>query len=68
MGFTLGRHPLERLRGRLRADRLLPARKLAQLRNEKFARACGMLAVRQRPGATKGILFITLEDETDKLT
>ncbi|WP_244119481.1 hypothetical protein [Burkholderia gladioli] len=68
MGFTLGRHPLERLRGRLRADRLLPARKLAQFCATRNSRACGILAVRQRPGATKGILFITLEDETNKPT
>ncbi len=64
MGFTLGRHPLELLRGRLRADRLLPAAELAQLRNGQFARACGIVTVRQRPGTAKGVLFITLEDET----
>ncbi|AYQ85978.1 error-prone DNA polymerase [Burkholderia gladioli] len=64
MGFTLGRHPLELLRDRLRADRLLPARELAQLRNGQFARACGIVTVRQRPGTAKGVLFITLEDET----
>ncbi|WP_186043948.1 error-prone DNA polymerase [Burkholderia gladioli] len=64
MGFTLGRHPLELLRDQLRADRLLPARELAQLRNGQFARACGIVTVRQRPGTAKGVLFITLEDET----
>ncbi len=64
MGFTLSRHPLELLRDRLRADRLLPARELAQLRNGQFARACGIVTVRQRPGTAKGVLFITLEDET----
>ncbi len=64
MGFTLGRHPLELLRGRLRADRLLPAAELAQLRNGQLARACGIVTVRQRPGTAKGVLFITLEDET----
>ncbi|WP_369050111.1 error-prone DNA polymerase [Burkholderia gladioli] len=64
MGFTLGRHPLELLRVRLRADRLLPAAELAHLRNGQFARACGIVTVRQRPGTAKGVLFITLEDET----
>ncbi len=64
MGFTLGRHPLELPRDRLRADRLLPARELALLRNGQFARACGIVTVRQRPGTAKGVLFITLEDET----
>ncbi len=64
MGFTLGRHPLKLPRDRLRADRLLPARELALLRNGQFARACGIVTVRQRPGTAKGVLFITLEDET----
>ncbi len=53
MGFTLGRHPLELLRDRLRADRLLPARELAQLRNGQFARACGIVTVRQRPARAR---------------
>ncbi len=64
MCFTLSGHPLELLRDRLRADRLLPARELAQLRNGQFARACGIVTVRQRQGTAKGVLFITLEDET----
>ncbi|QKM51959.1 Error-prone DNA polymerase (plasmid) [Burkholderia glumae] len=64
MGFTLGRHPLELLRDRLRSYRLLPAAELSQLRNGQFARACGIVTVRQRPGTAKGVLFITLEDET----
>nr|WP_244121435.1 hypothetical protein [Burkholderia gladioli] len=65
MGFTLGRHPLELLRDRLRAVRLLPARELAQLGNGQFAGgACGIVTVRQRPGTAKGVPFITLEDET----
>ena len=28
------------------------------------ARACGMVTVRQRPGTAKGVIFMTLEDET----
>ncbi len=64
MGFTLGRHPLELLRDPLRADRLLPARELAQLRNGQFALACEIATVRHRPGTAKDVLFITLEDET----
>lgn len=64
MGFSLGRHPLSLLRDQLLEERLLPAAQLALLRNRQLARACGLVTVRQRPGTAKGVLFITLEDET----
>jgi error-prone DNA polymerase len=32
--------------------------------NGQLARACGLVTVRQRPGTAKGVLFLTLEDET----
>ncbi|MBV2181822.1 MAG: error-prone DNA polymerase [Castellaniella sp.] len=64
LGLTLGRHPLALLRDRLRADHLLSAAQLARLRNRQLARACGLVTVRQRPGTAKGVLFMTLEDET----
>ncbi|MBB5409966.1 DNA polymerase III alpha subunit [Paraburkholderia sp. HC6.4b] len=33
-------------------------------RNNQFARACGLVCVRQRPGTVNGVMFMTLEDET----
>jgi DNA polymerase III alpha subunit len=67
LGLTLGRHPLELLRPRLLAQRLLPASTLAGFRNGQLARACGIVTVRQRPGTAKGAMFVTLEDETGKV-
>ncbi|MDD1493931.1 error-prone DNA polymerase [Burkholderia stagnalis] len=67
MGFTLGRHPLALLRARLDMDRLQSAEQLATLRNGQFARACGLVTVRQRPGTAHGVLFMTLEDETGQI-
>lgn len=64
LGLSLGRHPLALLRERLDADRLLSAARLAGLRNRQLARACGLVTVRQRPGTAKGVVFMTLEDET----
>ncbi len=52
------------VRDQLLEERLLPAAQLALLRNRQLARACGLVTVRQRPGTAKGVLFITLEDET----
>ncbi|HNI46711.1 MAG TPA: error-prone DNA polymerase [Zoogloea sp.] len=64
LGFTLGRHPLSLLRSHLRAERFLPAREIADCPDRKLARAAGLVTCRQRPGTAKGILFVTLEDET----
>jgi error-prone DNA polymerase len=63
-GLTLGRHPLALLRPQLLAQRFVPASTLQGYRNGQLARGCGIVTVRQRPGTAKGVLFITLEDET----
>jgi len=64
VGLSLGRHPLELLRAELLAHRLMPAATLHSYRNGKLARGCGLVTVRQRPGTAKGVMFVTLEDET----
>jgi len=63
-GLTLGRHPLALLRGILRKQRLMPVSTLLTYRNGRPARGCGIVTVRQRPGTAKGVMFMTLEDET----
>jgi len=63
-GLTLGRHPLALLRAQLLAKRFLPADVLMDFQNGQLARACGIVTVRQRPGTAKGVLFLTIEDET----
>ena len=63
-GLTLGRHPLALLRPRLLEQRFMPASTLYDYKNGQLARACGIVTVRQRPGTAKGVLFVTLEDET----
>jgi error-prone DNA polymerase len=64
IGLTLGRHPLALLREQLLTQRLLPASTLANFKQGQFARACGIVTVRQRPATAKGTVFVTLEDET----
>jgi error-prone DNA polymerase len=64
VGLTLGRHPLELLRPQLLANRLMPASTLRGYRDGRLARGCGIVTVRQRPGTAKGVMFVTLEDET----
>ena len=43
---------------------VLTAAELKALPNGRLARACGLVTVRQQPATAKGVLFITLEDET----
>jgi len=63
-GLTLGRHPLALLRPRLLEQRFIPAEVLNTFQNGQLARACGIVTVRQRPGTAKGVVFVTIEDET----
>ncbi|AXA94460.1 error-prone DNA polymerase [Massilia sp. YMA4] len=63
-GLTLGRHPLALLRSQLLAKRFLPAEVLNTFADGQLARGAGIVTVRQRPGTAKGVLFITIEDET----
>jgi error-prone DNA polymerase len=66
-GLTLGRHPLALLRRRLRRMRLSTATELQALPNGTRARGAGIVTCRQRPGTSRGVVFVTLEDETGYL-
>ncbi|MBR8304118.1 error-prone DNA polymerase [Burkholderia dolosa] len=63
-GLTLNRHPVALLRPALRAQRLSSSAELRDRPNGRLARACGIVIARQMPGTAKGVLFMTLEDET----
>ena len=64
LGLTLGRHPLALLRRRLSRMRLVTAADLSRLPHGRLARTAGIVTCRQRPGTAKGVVFVTLEDET----
>ena len=66
-GLSLKEHPVRFFRERLLA---LGAIRNAQLRDESLppdttVTVAGLVLVRQRPGTSKGVVFMTLEDETD---
>ncbi|HLR14167.1 MAG TPA: error-prone DNA polymerase [Burkholderiaceae bacterium] len=64
-GLTLGDHPLVFLRKTLRDKRFETAHALAaEYPDRRLARACGLVVARQRPATAKGVIFVTLEDET----
>ena len=64
VGLTLGRHPLEVLRARLRAMQVRTAEEVHALRHGRHVRAAGLVVTRQRPASAAGVTFVTLEDET----
>ncbi len=63
-GLTTGPHPLTHLRRALDRHRVLPAAELQRAAHGARVRTGGAVIVRQRPGTAKGLLFLTLEDET----
>ncbi|MDH5536438.1 MAG: error-prone DNA polymerase, partial [Betaproteobacteria bacterium] len=64
LGLTLGRHPLALLRRRFARMRLVTAADLARLPHGRLTRTVGIVTCRQRPSTAKGVVFVTLEDET----
>ncbi len=64
LGLTLGRHPLALLRPALLKKRFLPAEVLNTFVTGQTARACGIVTLRQRPQTARGVMFMTLEDES----
>jgi len=66
-GLSLKEHPVRFFRERLTA---LGAMRNAALRGDDLRQdsrvtVAGLVLVRQRPGTAKGVIFMTLEDETD---
>ncbi|MFZ1924320.1 MAG: error-prone DNA polymerase, partial [Xanthobacteraceae bacterium] len=66
-GLSLKEHPVRFFRDRLT---ILGAVRNTALRGDGLAQDClvtvaGLVLIRQRPGTSKGVVFMTLEDETD---
>jgi error-prone DNA polymerase len=64
MRLSLKRHPLDLLRGRMTLMGAIPAARLVETKDEARVTVAGLVLVRQRPGSAKGVIFITIEDET----
>ena len=63
-GLTLRRHPLALLRSRLAQRGWRSAEQLAHLKDGANTWACGIVTMRQQPETAKGVIFVTVEDET----
>ncbi len=62
--LTIGRHPMYFRRAEMNELGVTPARDLPRVRNGGLVRVAGSVIVRQRPGTAKGIMFLSMEDET----
>ena len=62
--LTLRAHPLALLREALTEAGITPAAGLAEVPAGRRVAVAGLVLVRQRPGSAKGVIFVTLEDET----
>jgi error-prone DNA polymerase len=64
-GLTLRQHPLAFLRGELRERKIHSCATLRHVRDGQRLTIAGLVLVRQKPGSAKGVMFMTIEDETD---
>ncbi|WP_044334090.1 error-prone DNA polymerase [Sphingomonas hengshuiensis] len=62
--LSLRGHPVAFLRARLAARRIAPCGDLLRMKDGARVEVAGLVLVRQRPGSAKGVVFVTLEDET----
>ncbi|WJR66384.1 error-prone DNA polymerase [Neorhizobium sp. CSC1952] len=63
-GLTLRAHPMSFLRKELEAKRIVTCAEAMGERDGRWLWTAGLVLVRQRPGSAKGVMFLTLEDET----
>jgi len=55
------------LRDKLTAMRFSSSAHLREQPDRRLVRGCGIVTVRQRPGTSKGVVFVTLEDEAGQV-
>jgi len=63
-GMTTGPHPMFYRRKEMRRLNIKSAAELRAMKHGNRATVAGAVITRQRPGTAKGLVFLTLEDET----
>jgi error-prone DNA polymerase len=64
IGLSLRQHPLAFLRGDFIAKRITTCADATASRDGRWVEVAGLVLIRQRPGSAKGVMFMTIEDET----
>ena len=65
VGLSLRAHPLAFVRDELTRRRMITCASLRDTRDGRWVDIAGIVLLRQKPGSAKGVMFITLEDETE---
>lgn len=63
-GLTLRQHPVAFLRKDLQVKNIITCADAMNARDGRWVYTAGLVLVRQKPGSAKGVMFITIEDET----
>jgi error-prone DNA polymerase len=64
LSLSLKAHPVGFLRRTLAGRGIVPTEALAGMKTGARVTVSGLVLIRQRPGTAKGVIFMTLEDET----
>ncbi len=64
LALSLKAHPLSFLRTDLARRGIVRSAELENIAAGRFVKVAGLVLVRQRPGSAKGVIFMTVEDET----
>ena len=67
LGIPMHQHPLALLRDQLSRFQVAPAAELRDYPDGRSARASGLVTHRQRPETARGVIFVTLEDDTGSI-
>jgi error-prone DNA polymerase len=62
--LSLKAHPMRFLREHYAARKFITAEQIKGVKDGKRLAIAGLVLIRQRPGSAKGVVFITIEDET----
>jgi error-prone DNA polymerase len=62
--LSLKGHPMEFLRPMFASEGVVTCAAVSDANDRRRVRCAGVVLVRQRPGSAKGVVFMTLEDET----
>jgi len=62
--LSLKAHPMTFLREHYARQGYVTAAQLGNIRNGKPVSLAGLVLIRQRPGSSNGVVFVTIEDET----
>ena len=64
MGLSLRAHPVSFFREEFRRRKIVTCDQAMRAPDNKWLEIAGIVLVRQKPGSAKGVMFITIEDET----